>query len=88
MTFFSVEKIRALNLNSGISNINTDQVSVFVHSSIMTSEMEQAIENLMDQQAVVASYKQEKLKCVISIDSPREGWLYTVKCESSPSTDP
>lgn len=48
----------------------------------MTSEMKQAIENFMGQQAVVASYKQEKLKCVISIDSPREGWLYAVQCES------
>lgn len=82
MTIFSVEKIRALNLNSGISNINTDQVGVFVHRSIVTSEMKQAIENFMGQQAVVASYKQEKLKCVISIDSPREGWLYAVQCES------
>jgi hypothetical protein len=77
----SADEIRALNLNSCMSNTNTDQIGAFVQGKTITSEMEQALEKILYQIAVVARYKQEDLTKVSSIVSRREGRLYTAKCE-------
>jgi len=43
----------------GISNLNTDQIGVFVKDKSITTEMAQALQKIMDQKAVVAKLEEE-----------------------------
>lgn len=42
-----------------ISNLNTDQIGVFVKDKSITTEMAQALQKIMDQKAVVAKLEEE-----------------------------
>ncbi len=49
-----VEEIRTLDLTYAISNLDTDQIGVFLKAKTITPEMAQALQKIMDQKAVVA----------------------------------
>ena len=54
-----VEEVRTLDLTYAISNLNTDQIGVFVKNKSITAEMAQALQKIMDQKAVVAKLEEE-----------------------------
>ncbi|HTQ60792.1 MAG TPA: carboxypeptidase regulatory-like domain-containing protein [Candidatus Solibacter sp.] len=54
-----VEEVRTLDVTYAISNLNTDQIGVFLKDKTITPEMAQALQKIMDQKAVVA--KQEEI---------------------------
>ena len=54
-----VEEVRTLDLTYAISNLNTDQIGVFVKDKSITPEMAQALQKIMDQKAVVAKLEEE-----------------------------
>lgn len=54
-----VEEVRTLGLTYAISNLNTDQIGVFVKNKSITAEMAQALQKIMDQKAVVAKLEEE-----------------------------
>jgi hypothetical protein len=54
-----VEETRTLDVTYSISNLNTDQIGVFVKAKTITREMAQALQKIMDQKAVVAKLEEE-----------------------------
>ena len=48
-----------LDVTYAISNLNTDQIGVFVKDKSITTEMAQALQKIMDQKAVVAKLEEE-----------------------------
>ena len=54
-----VEEVRTLDMTYAISNLNTDQIGVFVKNKSITAEMAQALQKIMDQKAVVARLEEE-----------------------------
>jgi hypothetical protein len=54
-----VEETRTLDVTYSISNLNTDQIGLFVKAKTITPEMAQALQKIMDQQAVVAKLEEE-----------------------------
>jgi hypothetical protein len=54
-----VEEMRTLDVTYAISNLSTEQIGVFVKNKTVTAEMEQALERIMEQKAVVAKLEEE-----------------------------
>jgi hypothetical protein len=54
-----VEETRTLDVTYSISDLNTDQIDVFVKAKTITPEMAQALQKIMDQKAVVAKLEEE-----------------------------
>jgi hypothetical protein len=54
-----VEEMRTLDVTYAISNLSTEQIGVFVKNKTITAEMEQALERIMEQKAVVAKLEEE-----------------------------
>jgi hypothetical protein len=54
-----VEETRTLDVTYSISNLNTDQIGLFVKAKTITPEMAQALQKIMDQKAVVAKLEEE-----------------------------
>lgn len=54
-----VEEMRTLDVTYQISNLDTDQIGVFVKNKTITPEMAQALQKIMDQKAVVAKLEEE-----------------------------
>ncbi len=54
-----VEETRALAVTYSISNLNTDQIGLFVKAKTITPEMAQALQKIMDQKTVVAKLEEE-----------------------------
>jgi len=54
-----VEEVRTLDMTYAISNLNTDQIGVFVKNKSITAEMAQALQKIMNQKAVVAKLEEE-----------------------------
>jgi hypothetical protein len=54
-----VEETRTLDVTYSISDLNTDQIGVFVKTKTITPEMAQALQKIMDQKAVVAKLEEE-----------------------------
>ena len=54
-----VEETRILDVTYSISNLNTDQIGLFVKAKTITPEMAQALQKIMDQKAVVAKLEEE-----------------------------
>ena len=54
-----VEEARTLDVTYSISDLNTDQIELFVKTKTITPEMAQALEKIMDQKAVVAKLEEE-----------------------------
>jgi hypothetical protein len=54
-----VEEMRTLDVTYSISDLNTDQIGLFVKNKTITPEMAQAFEKIMDQKAVVAKREDE-----------------------------
>jgi len=54
-----VEETRTLDVTYSISDLNTDQIGVFVKAKTITPEMGQALQKIMDQKAVVAKLEEE-----------------------------
>jgi hypothetical protein len=53
-----VEEIRTLDLTYAISNLDTDQIGLFLKAKTITPEMAQALQKIMDQKAVVANLEE------------------------------
>lgn len=53
-----VEEIRTLDVTYAITDLNTDQVGLFVKDKTITPEMAQALQKIMDQKAVVAQLEE------------------------------
>ncbi|HUB58983.1 MAG TPA: carboxypeptidase regulatory-like domain-containing protein [Candidatus Micrarchaeia archaeon] len=53
-----VEEIRTLDVTYAITELNTDQVGLFVKDKTITPEMAQALQKIMDQKAVVAQLEE------------------------------
>ncbi|MGH9741760.1 MAG: carboxypeptidase regulatory-like domain-containing protein, partial [Candidatus Acidiferrum sp.] len=53
-----VEEVRTLDVTYAISNLNTDQIGVFVKDKTITPEMAQALQKIMDQKDVVAKLEE------------------------------
>ncbi len=54
-----VEEARTLDVTYSISDLNTDQIELFVKTKTITTEMAQALQKIMDQKAVVAKLEEE-----------------------------
>ena len=54
-----VEEARTLDVTYSISDLNTDQIELFVKTKTITPEMAQALQKIMDQKAVVAKLEEE-----------------------------
>jgi Carboxypeptidase regulatory-like domain len=54
-----VEETRTLDVTYSISNLNTDQIGLFVKAKTITTAMAQALQKIMDQKAVVAKLEEE-----------------------------
>jgi hypothetical protein len=54
-----VEEMRTLDVTYSISDLNADQLGLFVKDKTITPEMAQALEKIMDQKAVVAKLEEE-----------------------------
>jgi hypothetical protein len=54
-----VEEMRALDVTYSISDLNADQIGLFVKNKTITPEMAQALQKIMDQKAVVAKLEEE-----------------------------
>ena len=54
-----VEEMRTLDVTYSISDLNTDQIGLFVKNKTITPEMAQALQKIMDQKAVVAKLEEE-----------------------------
>src|SRR3984957_18166857 len=54
-----VEEARTLDVTYSISDLNTDQIELFVKTKTITPQMAQALEKIMDQKAVVAKLEEE-----------------------------
>lgn len=54
-----VEEMRTLDVTYSISDLNTDQIGLFVKNKTITPEMAQALQKIMDQKAVVAKLEDE-----------------------------
>jgi hypothetical protein len=54
-----VEEMRTLDVTYSISDLNTDQIGLFVKNKTITPEMAQALRRIMDQKAVVAKLEEE-----------------------------
>jgi hypothetical protein len=54
-----VEEMRTLDVTYAISNLNSDQVELFVKAKTITPEMAQALQKIMDQKAVVTKLEDE-----------------------------
>jgi len=54
-----VEETRTLDVTYSISNLNSDQIGLFVKAKTITPEMAQALQKIMDQKAVVAKLEEE-----------------------------
>jgi Carboxypeptidase regulatory-like domain len=54
-----VEEMRTLDVTYSISDLNTDQIGLFVKNKTITPEMAQALQKIMDHKAVVAKLEDE-----------------------------
>ncbi len=54
-----VEEMRTLDVTYAISDLNSDQIGLFVKDKTITPEMAQALQKIMDQKAVVAKLEEE-----------------------------
>ncbi len=54
-----VEETRTLDVTYSISDLNTDQIGLFVRNKTITPEMAEALQKIMDQKAVVAKLEEE-----------------------------
>jgi hypothetical protein len=54
-----VEEMRTLDVTYSISDLNADQIGLFVKDKTITPEMAQALAKIMDQKAVVAKLEEE-----------------------------
>jgi hypothetical protein len=54
-----VEEARTLDVTYSISDLNTDQIGLFVKTKTITPEMAQALQKILDQKAVVAKLEDE-----------------------------
>src|SRR6202790_5371433 len=54
-----VEEMRTLDVTYSISDLNADQIGLFVKNKTITPEMAQALQKIMDQKAVVAKLEEE-----------------------------
>jgi len=54
-----VEEVRTLSTSYQLSNLNEDQIGVFVKQGTITSEMAQALAKIIAQKAVVAKLEEE-----------------------------
>jgi len=54
-----VEETRTLDVTYSISDLNNDQIGLFVKAKTITPEMAQALQKIMDQKAVVAKLEEE-----------------------------
>lgn len=54
-----VEEMRTLDVTYAISDLNADQIELFVKAKTITPEMAQALQKIMDQKAVVAKLEEE-----------------------------
>jgi hypothetical protein len=54
-----VEEMRTLDVTYSISDLNADQIGLFVKNKTITPEMAQALRRIMDQKAVVAKLEEE-----------------------------
>ena len=54
-----VEEARTLDVTYSISDLNTDQIELFVKTKTITPDMAQALQKIMDQKAVVAKLEEE-----------------------------
>lgn len=54
-----VEEMRTLDVTYSISDLNADQIGLFVKNKTITPEMAQALQKIMDQKAVVAQLEDE-----------------------------
>jgi hypothetical protein len=54
-----VEEMRTLDVTYSISDLNSDQIGIFVKDKTITPEMAQALQKIMDQKAVVAKLEEE-----------------------------
>jgi hypothetical protein len=54
-----VEETRTLDVTYSISDLNNDQIGLFVKNKTVTSEMAEALQKIMDQKAVVAKLEEE-----------------------------
>jgi hypothetical protein len=54
-----VEETRILDVTYSISNLNADQIGLFVKAKTITPEMAQALQKIMDQKAVVAKLEED-----------------------------
>jgi|HubBroStandDraft_2_1064218.scaffolds.fasta_scaffold04320_2 hypothetical protein len=54
-----VEEMRTLDVTYSISDLNTEQIGLFVKTKTITPEMAQALQKMMDQKAVVAKLEDE-----------------------------
>jgi hypothetical protein len=53
-----VEEMRTLDVTYSISDLNADQIGLFVKNKTITPEMAQALQKIMDQKAVVAKLEE------------------------------
>jgi hypothetical protein len=58
-TSLPVEETRTLDVTYSISDLNTEQIGVFVKTKTITPEMAQALQKIMDQKSVVAKLEDE-----------------------------
>jgi hypothetical protein len=54
-----VEEMRTLDVTYSISDLNADQIGLFVKDKTITPEMARALQKIMDQKAVVAKLEEE-----------------------------
>ncbi len=54
-----VEEMRTLDVTYSISDLNEDQIGLFLKAKTITPEMAQALQKIMDQKAVVARLEEE-----------------------------
>jgi hypothetical protein len=54
-----VEEVRTLDVTYSISDLNTDQIGLFVKNKTITPEMARVLQKIMDQKAVVAKLEDE-----------------------------
>jgi len=54
-----VEEMRTLEVTYSISDLNAEQIGLFVKNKTITPEMAQALQKIMDQKAVVAKLEEE-----------------------------
>ena len=63
-----VEEVRTLATNYELSNLNEDQIGVFVKQGTITGEMAEALKKITAQKAVVAKLEEEMENCQKDID--------------------